>query len=412
MTSSVFVWIHLPGDPMATLAGRADVAAGNRGSFVYAARYLRNKRALPLDPVALPLVAHEFVTTLLGGHFSVLLDAGPDAWGQHLIDLRHGAQTPYGYLLHTGGWQAGALSFSADPAVPPSDRTGDLATPTLAQFAAAASRVEQGGLVEPEWHQLLDAGSSAGGARPKFALEADARLWLAKLASRADRRSRVDVPLLEAATLTLARACGIDTPKFRLVHAARRNVLLVERFDRVRTASGWARLRYASARTVFHSNPELQRWSHSGSYGRFARELARWSVTPKRDRSALYRRMAFNCAVSNSDDHELNHGLVGTESGFSLAPAFDLVPQHSGTRRRMHALIVGDEGALASGTNLLSVAPVFGMARADAEQVIAAVAGTVRRGWRRTLNRLGASQAMVEAVAPRFQGGLAAITGA
>ena len=40
----------------------------------------------------------------------------------------------------------------------------------------------------------------------------------------------------------------------------------------------------------------------------------------------LYRRVAFNIAIGNSDDHFRNHGFMLTSRGWTLAPAYDLNP--------------------------------------------------------------------------------------
>ncbi len=401
----LFVWIHLPGDLTPTLAGRAqreNITTGPLGKFVYAKRYLDLDRAVPIDPVTLPLEGREFEATLLSGHFSALLDAGPDLWGKRIIDLAHGAQTPYGYLLRTNGGQTGALSFSTSATIAPVEQTRFTPATALKALNLAARHLELGGKIDDAMAELLAAGSSAGGARPKFMVEHEGRLWLAKLESVNERDPHVNIPILEATALDLASDCGIQVPLFALHKIGRRRALLVERFDRIKQAAGWSRLRYVSARTVFYSNPEMQRYSHSGSYGRLAQELRRWSDAPREDQQQVFRRMAFNCLVSNTDDHELNHGLIADQRSFSLAPAFDIVPQPSGTRRRMQALIVGHDGALASIENILSVAPVFGLSRADAAALVEEMARTISAKWRSTLIHHGANSRMIHQLADRF----------
>lgn len=97
MSFEIFVWMHLPGDLEPVLAGRASVQAGDAnpriGTFVYSRNYLQLASALPVDPIALPLEAREFETAMLRGCHAALLDAGPDAWGRSIIELRHGAAT-------------------------------------------------------------------------------------------------------------------------------------------------------------------------------------------------------------------------------------------------------------------------------------------------------------------------------
>ncbi len=102
MISETWVWIHLPGALRPTLCGvvRHD---GRVGRFVYGKSYLGMPGAVAIDPVALPLQEKEYTTAHLGGWFSALLDSGPDAWGQRLIDPSVGPQDQRGYLLHAYG---------------------------------------------------------------------------------------------------------------------------------------------------------------------------------------------------------------------------------------------------------------------------------------------------------------------
>ena len=43
----------------------------------------------------------------------------------------------------------------------------------------------------------------------------------------------------------------------------------------------------------------------------------------------LYRRVAFNISIGNSDDHFRNHGFLLTPQGWTLSPAFDINPSLS-----------------------------------------------------------------------------------
>ncbi len=427
MTSEVFVWIHLPAQDQPTLAGRVRrevTPGGDTGRFVYGKRYLSNPAAVPVDPVALPLREEEFVTTLLSGHFSALLDAGPDSWGKRLAALEHGQQDELGYLLCTRGDQAGALSFSASAdTAPATGRSFDFSS--MEELSEAASLADQGAPLKTRHLKLLQAGT--GGARPKFSIIKDGVLWLAKLESIKDQGLPSNVPQLEAATLDLAALAGIEVPEHHVCAAGARKALLVKRFDRVpvdqpssdiqshsqtsRRASPpagktalpmWRKQRYVSARTVFYSNPELQRWSNTGSYARLAREMARWSINPAHDRHQLFLRLVFNCLVSNTDDHDLNHGLIGDAQGFVLAPAFDIVPQPSGTVRRVQALLAGEQGANAQRTNILSSAPAYGLQSKEANALIDEVKQTVEKHWRTCLANNGIGKTVTKRLASSF----------
>jgi serine/threonine protein kinase HipA of HipAB toxin-antitoxin module len=59
-----------------------------------------------------------------------------------------------------------------------------------------------------------------------------------------------------------------------------------------------------------------------------ADSLRRWSDKPQADCAELFRRMVFNAAVTNNDDHPRNHALLRRQNGWRLSPAYDLVPAH------------------------------------------------------------------------------------
>ena len=67
---------------------------------------------------------------------------------------------------------------------------------------------------------------------------------------------------------------------------------------------------------------DRERWS----YPLMADNLRRWSDKPEADCAELFRRMVFNAAVTNNDDHPRKHGLLRRLKGWRLSPAYDLVP--------------------------------------------------------------------------------------
>lgn len=375
-----FVWVHLPGQAEPVVCGRfahrATPAGVAVGEFVYGRSYLARSDALAIDPVALPLRAQPFSTSFLSGWFSVLLDAGPDAWGKRLIDRLHGPQDTLGYLLHARGQPVGALGFSPSADQPP----GALETPglgTLERLLDLHRAVEAGEPVAPQDHELLLQGTSAGGARPKTTVEHEGSLWLAKFPSALDPADQPPVPILEAALLSVAAACGLRVPRHRVVRVGSTPVLLVERFDRVPLAAGkYSRIAYASARTLLWSKPQVQQYAYMGSYNNLAHRMREWERLPREDIRELYRRIAFNCLVGNTDDHDLNTGFLSSGDGFfHLAPAFDLTCRPR-TPRMFLAMGFGSEGAAVTLENLLSEPQAFHWAPGEA-------ADMVREQWER-----------------------------
>ena len=414
MRSETYTWIFLPGDTTPTLCGRYshEVTAAGKGvgTFVYGQSYLRRRHALALDPVLLPLVEREFTTTEQGGVFGVLLDAMPDDWGRYVIERRHGPQTfPMGYLLKSQEDRVGNLAFSPSPDKPPAIRP-----PVNRSLLQLARRViaglEDGRPVPPDLEDVIRPNTAMGGARPKFTVEDGQAQWLAKFPSRRDD-PEIPIARVEAAMLELARACKINAASAEVEHVDGDDILLVRRFDRTRVGERdgqalWCRDGFVSARTVFYSDPLVQQYSYSGSYPRLALELSRWSARPASDRYELFRRMVFNCVISNTDDHDRNHGFISADDAhlFRLAPAYDLVPVRHGTRRRHQQLGVGQEGSAATLNNVLSSVDAFGLSTEAAESIVHEMEECVLDNWRACLSRQGLEKKAADRLAGCFGG--------
>lgn len=127
--------------------------------------------------------------------------------------------------------------------------------------------------------------------------------------------------------LVLARACGLQTAESKLTTIGDRDVLLVKRFDREKTESGYTRARMISALTLLQTEDTYQsrdQWS----YIRMVEELRRVSANAVADAQELFRRMCFNALISNNDDHPRNHALLAKGRDWRLSPAYDLMPAH------------------------------------------------------------------------------------
>jgi len=398
MPDTAYIFIYLPGRTDSTVAARFDCETAvtpNVGELVYAESYLANKDAVPLDPIALPLRAQVFTTTLSSGFFGVLRDGLPDDWGRHVARKLYGATfgTDFDYLWMRTADRVGALAFGVNSRS--SVEEGPLLRWEQIEHSAlleAIQRIDRDlplTRAQEEAAIAFGAGTTAGGARPKLTVLKDGGLYLAKLNRHSDR---FNVVRLECAMLDLAVACGISVPEHDIQRVHDQDVLLVERFDRLVTAEGVRRHRVVSAATVFQADESAARYSYTGSYPRLARELSRWTITGQQDRRELFRRVAFNALTSVTDDHERNHALVAVGAHFRLSPAFDLVPQPGNTQRRYQALAIGDFGALAARQNLLSSVEAFQLSVAEANAIIDEVQNVVRSSWRQRCTARGVSE--------------------
>ncbi|MDM0078163.1 HipA domain-containing protein [Variovorax sp. J2P1-59] len=397
------MWVYLPGDTQPTLCGRFNndkTSAGGVGKFVYAKSYLGQSHARSIDPVLLPLRDGEHSTTAQLGFFGVFADASPDDWGRGVIDLLYGKpESPVGYLLRSQGDRVGNLDFSAGTDIPPAQR--DLPGRDVLRAAVGVlAGIERGRKEDPSLENWVRPNTAMGGARPKLTIADNAFQWLAKFPSRHDDPG-VPVARLEHAMHALARHCGIATVDSELVTVDGADVLLVKRFDRTAVEkedglTAWSRDAFVSARTVLRSSGVNEN-SYTGSYPGLARDLTRWSAKPLADKHELFRRMVFNCVVSNTDDHDRNHGFVADEMGvgFRMSGAYDMVPRIPTTQLRVQAMRVGND-AQPTRDNILSECSSFDLSHAEAAEIYDSIQATVRQDWRQCFAQSGLSEAAME----------------
>lgn len=408
MTSECYVYIVLPGESAFVTAGRFTLGetrdGAGVGEFVYGRSYRERANAVELDPVELRLQPGKFETVSMGGFFGAIRDAMPDAWGRKLID-RHlrGQASPFDYLLRAPDDRAGALGFgrTTEAPVPANrfNRTLDLAR--LQETADALIEGDPelaGSLAEQAEDLLLLGGTAMGGARPKAVVEHDDALWLAKFAQTDDS---FNLPRTEHGLLGLAASCGIQVAHSRLTTVAGRDVLLVHRFDRDRDETGYRRHRMVSALTLLRTDddPTIRRdWS----YLLLADEIRRVSTHPEEDLRELYRRMIFNAAISNLDDHPRNHAVLARESGWRLSPAYDLTPFAAIAQERSLAMDCGINGRGAYRSNLISGHGRFLLNKDEATRIFDAIVDTVGKEWESTLRRAGVNARECEQLSRAF----------
>jgi serine/threonine-protein kinase HipA len=245
------------------------------------------------------------------------------------------------------------------------------------------------------------AGSQLGGMRPKAGVEDDAGvLWLAKFRSHGER---IDVPAIEAATLQLADAAGLDVPAVKSETIGGKTVMLIQRFDRTLVDGVQLRHHMVSALTMLGCHESE---SPNKSYAEIAD-----AIRARTDEHAikpgcreLFGRMVFNIFVTNDDDHLRNHAFLwNTETrSWRLSPLYDVMPRPMlATKRHLH-LSVGQRGRLATLDNALSAYARFGITRQDALDIIDRIWRVVRE-WKVHFESYGVAGREIEAIASAFR---------
>lgn len=404
-----FVYITLPGETEFVTAGKFELTTNRQGiptgKFVYGRSYLNRDDAVPIDPLALKLSNNTYETNMLKGVFGALRDASPDYWGRRVIE-KHVGRTELGeidYLLHSPDDRAGALGFGLNREPPAPRRkfnqTMELERlQALAEIIIADEELPEGEEAE-HVQNLMDGGTSMGGARPKAVVEDGNALWIAKFRHPEDKWNDARV---EHAMLLLGRECGLQTAESKVVTIGEHDAILVKRFDREHTTPGYRRGRMLSSLTLLRADENYQN-RDNWSYVLLVEELRRVSSQPRTDAPELFRRMCFNALISNVDDHPRNHAVVAMNTDWKLSPAYDLTPSTPiSIERRDLALDCGDMGRYAHADNLLSQSARFLLEPDAAKKEIDRIEEIVTSKWYDIARREGVTEKDCKKIATAF----------
>jgi serine/threonine-protein kinase HipA len=376
-----YVWIWLPNATTPVVAGRLDRQAHGAYVFTYGRSYLARPEAISLFSDELPLRAgpqHRNDEDIP----SCLRDAAPDAWGRRVIIHRLTGQggrmaaavelDELTYLLESGSDRIGALDFqtSATDYVARESEAVDLET-----LSEAAMRLERGETLAPDLARVLQHGTSIGGARPKALLTDQGRKLIAKFSTSNDLYSIVKA---EYVAMRLASLAGLDVAPVSLTRALGRDVLLVERFDRVRTEAGWQRRAMLSALTLLGLRAMEARYA---SYEDLAHRVRRDFADADRTLMELYGRMTFNLLCGNTDDHARNHAAFWDGKHYRLTPAYDICPQSRTGGEASQAMLLTGQRRDSRLTTGLEAAPAFGFRAAQARTLIDHQIEIIREHW-------------------------------
>ncbi len=386
MTSSArldeaYVWIWLPGETAPVVAGLLS-RDGEDLVFNYGRSYLERDNRIAIYEPELPLITG-IQRPAPGLQLpSCIRDAAPDAWGRRvIINRRFGAKRDdidinqldeLTYLLESGSDRIGALDFQASPtqyvAREPSEAS-------LEELIAAADRVQRGVPLTPGLERALFHGSSIGGARPKAIIVDGDQKLIAKFSAQSDV---FNVVKGEFVAMRLAGRVGLNVAPVRLVQAAGRDVLLVERFDRPRVDGGWARKAMVSALTIFGLEEMMARYA---SYEELCTKIRHGFTAPEATLRELYARLVFNILVGNTDDHARNHAAFWDGRMLTLTPAYDICPQsRAGNEASQAMLIVGNE-RMSQLAVCRRAAANFLLTPARADEIIEEQLRTIRASW-------------------------------
>lgn len=375
-------------------------------SFNYDEAWLQSSFAQKIDP-DLHLYSGE-QHSADSNNFRIFLDSCPDRWGRLLMKRRETyiAQqegrrprvlNEIDYLLGVHDfYRQGALRFKRELAGEFLDNNQRFTAPpfsSLKELEYAAQQVEDSNSDDPDYlkwlYMLMSPGSSLGGARPKASVIDDAKqLWIAKFPSRYDD---YDIGAWEYLAYQLALDAGIQMApchieKFNSHH----HTFLTQRFDRTERS----RLHFTSAMTQlgYHDG------DYEASYLELAQFLTEQGSNTKPDLEQLWRRIIFNIAISNTDDHLRNHGFIYRHGGWILSPAYDVNPVTPANG--LHLNITDNDNRLDYGL-AMDVIEFFQLKKSNAERIKNDVLNSVSQ-WKKVATNIGISRGEQQLLASAF----------
>lgn len=334
--------------------------------------------------------------------FGCFSDALPDRWGRTLLLRREQIAaaeenrpvrrlSSFDFLTGIDDFsRMGAFRFKADKDGEFINVAEALKIPPLTdirELVAASAEVEKSEednvLPDRKWiAQLVQPGSSLGGARPKASVvDTEKRLCVAKFPSRKDD---YDAGLWEHFSHLLAKKAGVNAAETRVLSTGEKyHTLLSRRFDR--TAEG-KRIHFASAMTLLGLSDGDNATSGYG-YLDIVDFILQNCTNVEDNLRELYRRVAFNICIGNSDDHFRNHGFLLTAKGWTLSPAYDMNP----TLNAYQSLLISSSSNKADLNILRDACEDYMLNRETAEKIISEVTEAVKN-WRELALRLGISK--------------------
>ena len=320
--------------------------------------------------------------------FGCFSDALPDRWGRTLLLRREQISaaeekrpvrrlSSFDFLTGIDDFsRMGGFRFKETPDDEFINVSESLKIPPLTdirELIAASAEIEKSEennmLPDRKWiAQLVQPGSSLGGARPKASvIDTDKTLYVAKFPSRKDDYD-----------------AGVNVAKTKVLATGEKyHTLLSRRFDRTNDSK---RIHFASAMTLLGLSDGDNATTGHG-YLDIVDFIIQNCTDVERNLQELFRRVAFNICLGNSDDHFRNHGFLLTAKGWTLSPAYDMNP----TLNEYQSLLISSTSNKADLSILFDACEDYMLNRNTAEKIISEVIEAIKE-WRELATRLGISK--------------------
>lgn len=402
-------WLELKEPKLIGILSAQQAKGKKAFSFEYSEDWFQSKEQILLDPDIGWYKGQQYPNGK--ENFGIFFDSMPDTWGRTLMKRRAAqkardegktVQNLYDIDFLLGVYdecRMGALRFKLDSNGPFLDNSQETPTPPLGnitelQEAARILESDEDSEDVKKWLSILMApGSSLGGARPKAnVIDEHNDLWIAKFPSKGDS---IDKAAWEFLAYKIALKAGIEMSESRIEKiAGKHHTFFTKRFDRQKKE----RIHFASAMTMTGNSEETIK-ERSVGYLDLAEFIQFTGIQNKKDLNQLWKRIIFNIAISNTDDHLRNHGFILTQKGWVLSPAFDINPSIDKTGL---ALNIDTDNNDLDFDLAKSVGEFFQLTNPEMETIILDVKKAVSK-WEVIAQNIGIPRAEQELMASAFK---------
>lgn len=193
----------------------------------------------------------------------------------------------------------------------------------------------------------------------------------------------------------MAALCGLNVPEAKLEKfSTLGSTFLIKRFDRI----GSKRVHFASVMTLLGKTDGASA-DDGSSYLDIVAFIKSYGAQPKNDLIELWKRIVFNMAVTNTDDHLRNHAFILTDKGWILSPLYDVNPVPYGDELSLN---VDAEDNSISIELAVQTAVRFGISKSDAETYVENILKIVRDNWEKLAIEYGLTRRQIEEMRPAF----------
>ena len=395
------------------------------GRFEYDKKFLNS--GIELSPFMMPLSGRIYSFPELvrleafHGLPGLFADSLPDKFGNAVIEqwlISHGRSissfSAIERLCYTGKRGMGALEYVPATETAASDEDIDvtdmveLATEVLADKEQSVLDQNKAAVA-----QLIEIGSSAGGARAKAVISWNPKTgiiksgqvkagegfeqWIIKFdgVNKNGDHGLVDkkqYSLIEYAYYLMAIDSGIDMTECRILSKDGLNHFMTRRFDR----KDGKKIHVQTLAAIKHID-----YNQIGAYSYEAyAECARKLGIGKEGIKQLFRRMVFNVLSANCDDHVKNFAFQMDRQGkWSLTPAYDLTFAYNPNNKWIseHQMLINNKSSRITDNDMIQSGIQMGLTREYCVSVVEEIRQVVNN-WYEYAMKAGISESRSEEI--------------